>query len=404
MVQLMENLLYATFILYLLSSVTFVMGISGNKEKKDEARVRRWGNIGVGIAITGAVFQVLFIITRMLIGGHFPTSNMFEFTAFLCFTIVIGFIVIFFIYRSVVLGAFVMPLAVILLAYASVFPRDVQPLIPALQSHWLYIHVTTAALGQGAFAVGFAAGLMYLIGRVGKEKKGKTGFWNAFWLETTLVVVLMFVGFSLINFTFGALGYEAKFSHQVDGQPNVQEYQLPPIAGPHEGKVIHMDPFLGLTQPLFEAPAWMKGQQAAGKLNSVIWSVMTGLILYGLIRLIARKSLTDILYPLVKNLNPELLDEVSYRAIAIGFPIFTLGALIFAMIWAHEAWGRFWGWDPKETWAFITWLFYSAYLHLRLSRGWHGLKSAWLAVGGFVIIMINLIVINLVISGLHSYA
>jgi cytochrome c-type biogenesis protein CcsB len=127
-------------------------------------------------------------------------------------------------------------------------------------------------------------------------------------------------------------------------------------------------------------------------------------VLYGLIRVLARKRLSQILYPLARNLDEELLDEISYRAIAIGFPIFTLGGLIFAMIWAHQAWGRFWGWDPKEDWALITWLFYSAYLHLRLSRGWHGLKSSWLAVGGFIIIMINLIVINLVIAGLHSYA
>jgi cytochrome c-type biogenesis protein CcsB len=313
---------------------------------------------------------------------------------------VLSFIVIFFIYRTVVLGAFVMPLAVILLAYASVFPRDVQPLIPALQSYWLYIHVTTAALGQGAFGVGFVAGLIHLIHRVGNEPKGK----NAFWLETVLVVVLMFVAFSGVSFAFNMAGYNAKIAHTVDGQPNVQEYDLPPLAGPAGGQVIHMDPFLGLKHPLFEAPDWMKGQQAARKLNSVIWGAGSGLVLYGLIRVLARKRLSQILYPLARNLDEELLDEISYRAIAIGFPIFTLGGLIFAMIWAHQAWGRFWGWDPKEDWALITWLFYSAYLHLRLSRGWHGLKSSWLAVGGFIIIMINLIVINLVIAGLHSYA
>ncbi|MDY7046963.1 cytochrome c biogenesis protein CcsA, partial [Virgibacillus sp. M23] len=85
-------------------------------------------------------------------------------------------------------------------------------------------------------------------------------------------------------------------------------------------------------------------------------------------------------------------------------PVFTLGALIFAMIWAQLAWTRFWGWDPKEVWALITFLFYAAYLHLRLSRGWHGEKSAWLAVIGFAIIMFNLIFVNLVLAGLHSYA
>ncbi|SFJ74967.1 cytochrome c-type biogenesis protein CcsB [Thermoflavimicrobium dichotomicum] len=400
MERLMENLLLCTFFLYLLSSVAFVMGISGKKGEAPKQRERRWGNIAVGLAIVGVVFQIAFIITRMIVSGHFPTSNMFEFTAFLCFTIVLAFIIIFFIYRTVVLGAFVMPLAVILLAYASVFPRDVQPLIPALQSHWLYIHVTVAALGSGAFAVGFAAGLIYLVNQVGAQKKGK----NALFLELTLVVVLMFISFTLSSFVSSSFGYQASFAHMVDNQPTVQEYELPPIVGPHGGKVIQMDSFLGMKKPLFEAPAWMKGQNAASKLNSTLWGIIVGLILYALIRLLVRKRLSEILHPLVKKWNPELLDEISYRSIAIGFPVFTLGALIFAMIWAHEAWGRFWGWDPKEVWALITWLFYSAYLHLRLSRGWHGLKSSWLAVGGFVIIMFNQIVINLVISGLHSYA
>ena len=68
------------------------------------------------------------------------------------------------------------------------------------------------------------------------------------------------------------------------------------------------------------------------------------------------------------------MDEIGYRSVLIGFPVFTLGALIFAMIWAHEAWSRFWGWDPKEVWALITWLFYAAFLHLRLSQGWEGEK------------------------------
>ena len=95
--------------------------------------------------------------------------------------------------------------------------------------------------------------------------------------------------------------------------------------------------------------------------------------------------------PIVKNVNLNLVDEISYRSVLIGFPIFTLGAFIFAMIWAQVAWTRFWGWDPKEVWALVTWLFYAAFLHLRMSKGWQGEKSAWLAVIGFAIIMFNLI-------------
>jgi cytochrome c-type biogenesis protein CcsB len=107
---------------------------------------------------------------------------------------------------------------------------------------------------------------------------------------------------------------------------------------------------------------------------------------------------------LVKNVNLDLMDEIGYRSVLIGFPVFTLGGLIFAMIWAQIAWTRFWGWDPKEVWALITFLFYAAFLHLRLSKGWHGEKSAWLAVIGVAIILFNLVAVNLIIAGLHSYA
>ncbi|MBN2909734.1 c-type cytochrome biogenesis protein CcsB [Polycladomyces sp. WAk] len=399
--KVMENLLLCTFFLYVLASVVFVIAIVGKKwSTGEEVHVRRWSRLGIMLTIVGVLFQVMFIITRIIIGGHFPTSNMFEFASFLSFTIVLAFIVIFYMYRTVVLGAFAMPIAVIMLAYASVFPREVEPLIPALQSYWLFIHVTTTALGEGAFIVGFVAGLIYLIGAVGHER-GTTG---AAVLEGTLLLLVMLIGFILTSFAFSMAGYHAEIQHTFEGQQLVQVYEMPPIVGPNGGEVLRMQPFLGMTQPLFEAPSWMQGQEAARKFNSVIWSVLSGLVLYGLIRLAARRRISELLYPMVKNISLEIADEISYRAIAIGFPIFTLGGLIFAMIWAQEAWGRFWGWDPKEVWALITWLFYSAYLHLRLSRGWHGLKSSWMAVIGFVIIMLNLIVINLVIAGLHSYA
>jgi cytochrome c-type biogenesis protein CcsB len=142
----------------------------------------------------------------------------------------------------------------------------------------------------------------------------------------------------------------------------------------------------------------------AKKLNTVIWSFVGGILLYGIIRLIIRKRIAAALQPFVKNIKLDFVDEISYRSVLIGFPVFTLGALIFAMIWAQLAWTKFWSWDPKEDWALITFLFYAAFLHLRMSKGWHGEKSAWLAVIGFVIIMFNLVAVNLVIAGLHSYA
>lgn len=388
-----QYFLFGTFLLYLCSSVTFVLSTTG----KTQQEKKKWEKVSVQCVLVGVFSHFCFICSRIWIGGHFPTSNMFEFISFLCFSIVLSFLLIyFFYYRFPVLGAFVMPFAVILLSYASVFPKEVQPLIPALQSHWLFIHVTTAALGEGAFAIGFVAGLIYVIHEVGNDIKNR----SALWLESIFILGCMVFGFSVVSLFFGVAGYSTQFQCEVQGEKAVQEYFLPPLIKPYGVEKVSYSS----DTVTFEAPMWMKGEQAARKLNSVIWSIFSGSIIYGLLRLFLRKRLTHILYPLVKNLDKSLIDEISYRAIAIGYPIFTLGALIFAMIWANEAWGRFWGWDPKETWALITWLFYTVYLHFRFARGWQGMRSAWLCVGGFIIIMINLIIINLVIAGLHSYA
>lgn len=100
--------------------------------------------------------------------------------------------------------------------------------------------------------------------------------------------------------------------------------------------------------------------------------------------------------------SSETLDRVAYKCVVFAFPLFGLGVICGA-IWAEEAWGRFWGWDPKETVSFISWIIYAAYLHARATAGWRT-ASAWINVAGFVTVIFNLFVINLVISGLHSYA
>lgn len=190
---------------------------------------------------------------------------------------------------------------------------------------------------------------------------------------------------------FSLSNYDATFTW-VDKNEKQAEmvYHLPALVGPHDGELVTTDRL----EPAVSVPAIINAQ----KLNTVLWSLMSGFVLYWLLRLVLRKRIGAALKPLVKQVNSELLDEVGYRSVAIGFPVFTLGALIFAMIWAQIAWTRFWGWDPKEVWALITWLFYAAFLHLRLAKGWQGERSAWLAVGGFAIIMFNLVAVNLVMQ------
>jgi cytochrome c-type biogenesis protein CcsB len=98
----------------------------------------------------------------------------------------------------------------------------------------------------------------------------------------------------------------------------------------------------------------------------------------------------------------QTLDNISYRIIGLGFPLLTIG-IIAGGVWANEAWGSYWSWDPKETWALITWLFFAAYLHSRITKGWQGRRPAILAATGFVVIWICYLGVNLLGKGLHSY-
>ncbi|SER45903.1 c-type cytochrome biogenesis protein CcsB [Salipaludibacillus aurantiacus] len=394
MIQLSANMLYAAFFLYILSAVLFAVSITGSKFKNHKGEENnKAGLFGYTTAILAFAASLTYFVTRWIAVGYAPVSNMFEYTAALGIALGLAFVIIHPIYRNNYLGLFTMPVVMLIIAYASMFPREVQPLIPALQSHWLTIHVITTVLGQGILAIGFVAGLLYLI-RVIDFKKTSKKVKGVEFIIYTLVATAAYIG---LSFGFGAADYEANFAY-INEQGNEAEvaYFLPPLIGPNEGELISEQ---GMS-PLVEVPAFIRSND----LNTVVWSVLAGLLLYGLLRLVLRKPVGGAIQPFVKNVNPQTVDEMSYRAIAIGFPIFTLGGLIFAMIWAQIAWTRFWGWDPKEVWALITFLFYAAYLHLRLSRGWHGEKSAWLCVIGFALIMFNLIFVNLVIAGLHSYA
>jgi ABC-type transport system involved in cytochrome c biogenesis permease subunit len=100
----------------------------------------------------------------------------------------------------------------------------------------------------------------------------------------------------------------------------------------------------------------------------------------------------------------EKLDALSYRAVAVGFPLFTLGGLVFGMVWAYRAWGRYWGWDPKEVWSLITWFVFALYLHTRIVMGWKGKRSAWIALAGFLAALFTYFGVNYLLAGLHSYS
>ena len=393
LIDLSGNLLFVAFIAYLIGTLLFGGAIKSNKPDGAEKRAERWGKIAIIVTIIGFLAQLGYFITRWIHTGHAPVSNMFEFTTAFGMFIIGAFILIYYMYRLTALGLIALPIALLIIAYAAMFPRDVTPLVPSLQSYWLTIHVITAALGQAILAISAVAGLIYLLKVVDPKVKSK----GRFWLEAVLYFAVLVVGFIVVTVIFRSMGYEAVFNYvDKNGAQHEIIYNVPAVFG--------MNEYVLLTEDVMEPIAEMPPVINAKKLTVVFWSFIVGSILYLLIRLITRRRILDLLHPLVRKVNLNLLDEIGYRSVLIGFPVFSLGALVFAMIWAQEAWGRFWGWDPKEVWALITWLFYAAFLHLRLSKGWEGKKSAWLALIGFAIILFNLIVVNLVIAGLHSYA
>ncbi|WP_075617645.1 c-type cytochrome biogenesis protein CcsB [Paenisporosarcina indica] len=392
LVSVSGNLLFIAFVCYLAATL-FFGGAVKSSTKEIATSEKRWGRIGIIITIIGFISNLGYFVTRWIAAGHAPVSNLFEFTTAFGMMIVGSFILIYFLYKTPLLGLFALPIAVIIIGFASMFPTDINPLIPALKSYWLYVHVITAALGESILAMSAVAGLIYLTKNIDLTKKSK----QRFWLEAVMLTLVLVLGFVASTTTFKVMDYEASFNY-IDKEEKADEitYNVPPIFGMNEYEALTP----GTMTPLVETPPIVN----AKKLTTVTWSLIFGLVLYVLIRLIIRKPIAALLQPLAKKANSQLMDEIGYRAVLIGFPVFTLGALIFAMIWAQEAWSRFWGWDPKEVWALITWLFYAAFLHLRLSKGWQGEKSAWLAVIGFIIIMFNLIAVNLIIAGLHSYA
>ncbi len=249
-------------------------------------------------------FIALQLISRWIISGHFPISNLYESLYFLVWGITLGQLLIEEEYSTPIIPAIAIPIELLTIAFACfVLPEDLKlssNLVPALRSSWLIMHVSVVMLSYAALIIG-----------------------------------------SLLS-----------------------------------ASVL----FINNSQPL------------------QLRSSSTGV---GGLKISNSNSINNVIEP-INFSHSEELDTLSYRSILVGFVLLTLG-LITGAIWANEAWGTWWSWDPKETWAFISWLFYAAYLHMRISRGWQGRRPALLATSGFFVVLVCYIGVNFLGVGLHSY-
>lgn len=381
LMTLSSNALYISFIIYLIAILPFGLSI--------KSRSKVFTFTGIVLTVIGFILQVFYFIARWYVIGHAPVSNLYEFMTFFGIMLIASFLILFYLYRQTIIGLFTLPVVLLTLGFANTFSSDVAPLIPALQSEWLTIHVITVAFSSAVLSISFVTGLIYLLKVIDLGEKSL----RAFFLELVMYFLVTVFGFIIITSIFSSIDYQKVITFEdSNAVQETLEYNLPLIVVP-SNLIVEQE---GLT----DVPLWVN----AKKLNTILWSFLIGTVLYLIIRLVTRKRIISLLKPLTHRVNIGLMDEITYRAVVIGFPLFALGGLVFAMIWAHIAWGRFWGWDPKEVWALITFLFYATFLHLRIGRNWIGEKSAWMAIGGFGIIVFNQVFVNLVIAGLHSYA
>ncbi|WP_155590997.1 c-type cytochrome biogenesis protein CcsB [Lysinibacillus cavernae] len=384
LLSISSNALFIAFILLLIAIVPLGLAV--------KSKGKMFGKLGLFLTYVAFALQLVYFVVRWVAVDHAPVSNMYEFMTFFGIMLTGSYLIIHFLYKQIVVGLFTIPVSLIILGYGSVFAKEVSPLVPSLQSHWLTIHVMTVAFSSAVLSVSFATGLIYLLRTLDITKKSISTYSLEFVLYC-LIVVIGFIGASTF-FSVAADDVQVRFDN-AQGQQEQASYSMMPLIV-NKGAVKESGEAVGFVE--------ITNKIDAKKLNSIVWAFMVGTILYGVIRLMTRKSISALLKPWTSRVQPQLMDEISYRAVVIGFPLFALGGLLFAMIWAQIAWSRYWGWDPKEVWALITFLFYAAFLHFRLSKGWEGEKTAWLAIIGFGIIVFNQVFVNLVIAGLHSYA
>lgn len=384
LLSISSNSLFVAFILLLIAIVPLGLAV--------KSKGKLFGKLGLFLTYVAFALQLVYFVVRWMAVDHAPVSNMYEFMTFFGIMLTGSYLIIHFLYKQIVVGLFTIPVSLIILGYGSVFAKEVSPLVPSLQSHWLTIHVMTVAFSSAILSVSFATGLIYLLRTLDVSKKSI----STYGLEFVLYCLVVVIGFIDVSTTFSFASDDVKVQfNNAQGQPEQAVYSMMPLIVT-KGAVTENGEAVGKIE--------ITNKIDAKKLNSIVWAFMVGTILYAVIRLITRKSISALLKPWTSRVQPQLMDEISYRAVVIGFPLFALGGLLFAMIWAQIAWSRYWGWDPKEVWALITFLFYAAFLHFRLSKGWEGEKTAWLAIIGFGIIVFNQVFVNLVIAGLHSYA
>jgi cytochrome c-type biogenesis protein CcsB len=272
------------------------------------------------VLINSLIFCLLSL--RWINYGYFPLSNLYESLLFLVWGITFTTMILEFKTKASFIGSVINPISLFIIGFAELsLPESMQlpsPLVPALKSNWLLMHVTVMMLSYASLIVGSLLGIFFLILTNGKTEQ--------------------------IVLEGNSFGRSLKATKLVE-------------TACYKGGVAN-DNYILIPEPT--------GRQ---------------------------KNRLGLL---------ESIDNLSYRTISFGFPLLTIGILAGA-VWANEAWGSYWSWDPKETWALITWLVFASYLHARITKSWQGRKPALIATIGFIVVWICYLGVNFLGKGLHTY-
>jgi ABC-type transport system involved in cytochrome c biogenesis permease subunit len=423
-----EKFLFLALVGYLGASLLYVLSVA----------LRQPSLAPGGVALTRGAFllHTCAVIARWVASGHAPLSNIYEMVLIFSWAVTALQLVAEWKYDLRFLGAITLPIAALSLVLMQVLPGEMRPLVPALQSTWLQIHVTLAMLSYAGLTISFALALLYLT---------KDGVSPRTFLTWTAGLVAIIYGSIVLTSLDGSLSLLMPAWDPLNNEKV--------MLGPKQALMVPLSslgwPFLlvlgsalaTFVLNLFDSNSakpspwgsWAEhlflGSLFAqvvslvlllGKVKSGPYFVPTvgqsfavhlsaspfllAGIVSALFATLAWRILSWKYDPIVEYLpQRETLDALIYRTIAISFPLLTL-MIIAGAYWANRTWGSYWSWDPKEDWALITWLTYAGYIHMRLTRGWRGRRSAYFAIIGFAIVMFTFFGVSYLLPGLHAYA
>jgi ABC-type transport system involved in cytochrome c biogenesis permease subunit len=421
-----SNLLYAALIFYAGAGALYLgFGVSGTDSYVRFASLATWAGLA---ANTGAVAH------RWYEAGHPPFASVYEMLLSFVWTLAVLTLIAEKKFGVKVIGTVTMPVAIVGVVLMQLLRTDVHPLVPALQSTWLHVHVTLAMLAYAACALSFALALMFLI----QDKMQN----ETFLATTSLFGIGVYLGILTRFENWGGLsvvGWNAQEKSEMFLQRGVRLFVVIPdlgwlmllvllvVAAPfglyivgrmrkNEAlftlanravfvsilmQIVALLVFLlrarGGQYPSLDAEGLYATSLAASPfiLSGLVGGIFSSLLY---LLLLWRRPDLERLLP-----TAEALDRITYKTICIAFPLLTL-MIAAGAYWANRTWGSYWSWDPKETWAAITWLVYAGYLHMRITRGWRGRRAAYFAILGFVVVMFTFFGVTYLLPGLHAYA